>query len=348
MGRKIRRSTQICLSPSPSLYGMKDSPRGLCQLFASVRTEFGLTGLTRPKSDECFFVKFINNSKSRIQNIRPDLANIIEATAFVPENNRIYSDCPHATAILIIASYIDDNLAFRDCEALAAEFEIHCEVKFPMNAKGPYNWYLSVKNDRDPTTGAVSAHQHLYIDKLLRKWGIHQCNPLLTPFPQKANDIVKVLTKPVTIHDEKLHRIPSSGWHFLLSASTHLSRNILGSLSTKQIQDSTQPNSSSDSHETFTGATSKGARMSLYDGALKIAPAHTCQAQCMDMPTHPLPTQSHIDISQSDTSSCSTAPLSPGTRGELLESFLTQQKPSSTVSLVPLRKPVISAKCATS
>ena len=144
--------------------------------------------------------KYRQQLKSRIQNIQPNLANIVEATAFVPENDRIYSDCPHATAILIIASYIDDNLAFRDCEALAAEFEIHCKVKFSMNAKGPYNWYLSVKNDRDPTTGAVSAHQHLYIDKLLRKWGMNQCNPLLTLFPQKADDIVKVLTKPVTIH----------------------------------------------------------------------------------------------------------------------------------------------------
>ena len=67
---------------------------------------------------------------------------------------------------------IDDNLAFTNCAALAAEFEIYCNVKFPMNAEGPVNWYLSVKYDRDPITGAVSAHQHLYIDKLLKKWGM--------------------------------------------------------------------------------------------------------------------------------------------------------------------------------
>jgi len=66
------------------------------------------------------------------------------------------------------------------------------------------NWYLSVKYDRDPITGAVSAHQHLYIDKLLKKWGMEQCNPLPTPFPQKADDIVEKLAEPVAIHDEKL------------------------------------------------------------------------------------------------------------------------------------------------
>ena len=73
-----------------------------------------------------------------------------------------------------------------------------------MNAEGPVNWYLSVKYDRDPITGAVSAHKHLYIDKLLKKWVMEQCNPLPTPFPQKADDIVKELAEPVAIYDEKL------------------------------------------------------------------------------------------------------------------------------------------------
>jgi len=122
----------------------------------------------------------------------------------VPENDRIYSDCPHATAILIITSYVDDNLAFTNGAALATEFEVHCNVKFPINAEGPVNWYLSVKYDRDPIIGAVSTHQHLYIDKLLKKWGMEQCNPLPTPFPQKADVIVKELAKPVAIRDEKL------------------------------------------------------------------------------------------------------------------------------------------------
>jgi len=203
---------------------MKDSPREWGQLFASVCKDFCLTRL---KSDKCVFVKFVNNSKSRIQNIHPNLANINEANAFVPENDRNYSDCPHATAILIIASYLDDNLAFTNCEAPAADFEVLCNVKFPMDAEGPVSWYLSVKYDCDPTAGAVSAHQHLYIDKLLKKLGMEQYNPLFTPFPQKADDIVKELA----IHDENLVRIPSFGRQFPLSARTHFSRNILGSQS---------------------------------------------------------------------------------------------------------------------
>ena len=88
---------------------MKNSPRGWVQLFASICTDFGQTRL---KSDESVFVKFVSNSKTRIQYVQPNLTNIIETTAHVPENDRIYSDCPHAAAILIIASYVDDNIAF--------------------------------------------------------------------------------------------------------------------------------------------------------------------------------------------------------------------------------------------
>ena len=104
-------------------------------------------------------------------------AHITEATAHVPENDRIYSGCPDTR--LIIASYVDDNIAFTNCAALAAKFQVHCNVKFPMNAEGPVNSYLSVEYDRDPITKAVSAHKHLYIDKLLKKWGI--------AVPQKAD-----------------------------------------------------------------------------------------------------------------------------------------------------------------
>ena len=61
-------------------------------------------------------------------------------SAFLHENDRICSYCPHATAMLIIASYVDDNLAFTNCATLSAEFEVHCNVKFLMNAEGPVKY----------------------------------------------------------------------------------------------------------------------------------------------------------------------------------------------------------------
>jgi len=156
-------------------------------------------------------IQFVYGSHSRLaadltldKNVflLPFSRGFIQATALIPENDRIYSNRPHATAILIIASHVDDNLAFTNCAALAAEFEVHRNVKFSMNAEGPVNWYLSVKYDRDPSTGAVSAHQHLYIDT--EEMGHRTVHPSPTPFAQKADDIVKEIVEPVAIHDEKL------------------------------------------------------------------------------------------------------------------------------------------------
>ena len=93
--------------------------------------------------------KFVNNSKTRIQNIHSNLANIIEATALVPENDRIYPDCPHATAIIIIASYVDDNLAFTNCTTLAKEFEggLSMWVCKLDGDNALFDWYGNCKGD---------------------------------------------------------------------------------------------------------------------------------------------------------------------------------------------------------
>jgi len=292
---------------------MKDSPRGWGQLFASVCTDFGLT---RPTSDKCVFVNLVNNSKTRIQDVQPNLANIFEATALVSGNDRIYSDCPHATAILIIASYVDDNLAFTNCAALAAELKEHCNVKFPMNAEGPVNWYLSVKYDRNPTTGAVSAHQHLYIDKLLKKWGMKQCNPLPTPFPQKADDIIKELAKPVASHDEKLIKEYQAlvGSFLYLQVHTFPEKSWAVSVISKYM-----------SRPGPTHLVIAKKLIRYLKGRHNIT-LRWCAQDCtgahlpgtMDMPTHPLQIQSLFDIHQLDTSSCSMELLSLGAQVELL------------------------------
>ena len=182
--------------------------------------------------------------------MQPKLANIIEATAFVPEDDRIYSDCPHATTTIIINRYVNDNVAYTNCEALAAEFEVHCNVDFPMNAEGPVNWYLCVKHDRDPTTVAVSAHQHLYIDKF-QEMGHGTVQPIAYTISEKGL-LYRQRTRRAGSNSQReaRQRILSSGWQFHLSASTHLSRNILGSFGTKQIHDSTRPNTPGDKQET--------------------------------------------------------------------------------------------------
>jgi len=163
----------------------------------------------------------------------------------------------------------------------------------PVNAEGPVNWDLSVKYDCNHATGAVSAYQHLYIDKLLKKWGMEQCYTISTKGRRYRQGIRRAGSTP---RRESRQRLPNSSRQFPLFAISHFSRNIMGSLCAMKIHDMTRPYSSDDSKETAF-VTLKGARTYLYDDARNIAPAHTCQIRSTDTLRHPLPTQSHIDKS---------------------------------------------------
>jgi len=50
------------------------------------------------------------------------------------------------------------------------------------------------------------ASHELYIDKILKRWGMEKCNPLLTPFPAKADSILEELLKPITTPDPAIQK----------------------------------------------------------------------------------------------------------------------------------------------
>jgi hypothetical protein len=184
------------------LYGMKDAPRGYNQLFAKLCRDQGMKQL---KSDECVFLTTINNSKSDPLHEQPNL-NSLAIAQTIPLEDRIHPDCPHRTAVLIVASYVDDNLVYCNCPPMRKSFEQSINKRIKMNSDGPVNWYLSVKYDRDLITGAVSANQETYINKILKRWGLSECNPLPTPFPSKPDAFLDQLALPVEPIDPDLRK----------------------------------------------------------------------------------------------------------------------------------------------
>ena len=78
--------------------------------------------------------------------------------------------------------------------------------RMKMKNEGKVHWYLSVKYDRDPISGAVSASQELYINQILKKWGLENCNSLPTPFPSKMDTYLDELAKPVDTVDPSLKK----------------------------------------------------------------------------------------------------------------------------------------------
>lgn len=154
------------------------------------------------RSDECVFVYTVSNLDGNTKAF--DLDTLHRQRPTVPENRRIYKDCPYDTCILIVCSYVDDNLAFTNSRLLANAFSDHCNKSMTMTCDGEVHWYLSVKYDRDHRTGAVTASQELYINKILKRWGMETCNPLPTPFPAKADAIIEELSKPIDNPDPQI------------------------------------------------------------------------------------------------------------------------------------------------
>ena len=163
------------------LYGLKQAPRGWALKLRSILIDFGLTRL---HTDEAVFLLRRTNLSSNCTT---------RSSGSVPPHLRMYSDCAHEEVILILVTYVDDILAFSNSQQLIDEFSAHCNRSVKMNCEGPVKWYLSVKYDRDPNTGAVCASQSLYINKLLRQYGLESCNPLPTPFPSKTDALLKQL-----------------------------------------------------------------------------------------------------------------------------------------------------------
>jgi hypothetical protein len=155
------------LASTCTYYTQAYGPLSWYQLWCTLCTSFGLQRLV---TDGCVHIKYVNNKKSTQQLPEINLNNMAKLLKTLPIHDRIYSHCPHDTAIIIVVTYVDDNLVFTNCETMRQQFAAHCNKRVRFNDEGPVRWYLGTQYDRDPNTGAVSASQKLYINKLLTRW----------------------------------------------------------------------------------------------------------------------------------------------------------------------------------
>lgn len=145
---------------------MKDSPRGYNLHFNKVCTDYGLT---RCVSDECVYIKVESNDKRNPTTPAPSLSAVSASSTQIPPEHRIHDDCHYSVRILIVSTYVDDNLLFTNSRSFADLFSVHCNKYLKMNLEGDLKWYLSVQYTRCATTGAVTANQEQYINKLLQQ-----------------------------------------------------------------------------------------------------------------------------------------------------------------------------------
>ena len=79
--------------------------------FLLCQDEYVKCGLTQLKSDECVFVKYVNNIKG---DPPLDLDNILDHGMFdtmteVPLDQRVYPSCPHPITSMILMMYVDNK-----------------------------------------------------------------------------------------------------------------------------------------------------------------------------------------------------------------------------------------------
>jgi hypothetical protein len=184
-----------CLKLRSTIYGLVQSPRAYYKLCQEVYSKCGLRQL---KSDECVFVRYANNIKGA-----PDLTtdDLLERGAFetmetVPPEQRIYPSCPHPVAIMILAMYVDNNGIRHNCDELVEEFEakVKQDGRIKLNREGGMEWFLGVRYSFNSKTGEVTADQEAYIDSLLDKHGLTDCNP--TKVPMQPNVDLSALPLP--------------------------------------------------------------------------------------------------------------------------------------------------------
>ena len=74
-----------------------------------------------------------------------------------------------------------------------------------MTCDGEAHWYLALRYTRE-ASGADSASQELYINKILKRWGMDSYKPLPSPFPAKSAVVHDELLKPIENPDLALNK----------------------------------------------------------------------------------------------------------------------------------------------
>ena len=98
-----------CLKLRKSIYGLVQAPRAYYLLCKEVYTKCGMTQLA---SDECVFIRYVQNIKGAPALTAEDIITrgLFKASdQKIPLEQRVYPDCEFSVASMIICMYVDNN-----------------------------------------------------------------------------------------------------------------------------------------------------------------------------------------------------------------------------------------------
>ena len=97
----------------------------------------------------------------------------------IPKSARVYPTRHHAIAILIVVMYVDNNGLSTNAKELVQWFDdsLKRQGEIEMVPEGKFEWFLGVWSTCNHSTGSVMTDQESTIDRLLKKYGLTNCNP---------------------------------------------------------------------------------------------------------------------------------------------------------------------------
>jgi hypothetical protein len=96
------------------------------------------------------------------------------------ENNYIYAKFRNGKFIFLIL-YVDDILLVSSDVSLLLEIKRFLSSNFDMKDLGETSFVLGIKIHRDRRKGVLGLSENAYLEKVLKKFSMHACNP--TPAP---------------------------------------------------------------------------------------------------------------------------------------------------------------------
>jgi len=109
--------------------------------------------------------------------------------------------------IAIIATYVDDLLLITNDKNLKISIKEDLEKKFQMKDLGKASKFLGIRITRNRAKGLIAIDQTEYIDEILRRFNMTDCNQVLTPLdPNQKLD--KQMSPKTTKEKEDMQHIP--------------------------------------------------------------------------------------------------------------------------------------------
>jgi hypothetical protein len=98
-------------------------------------------------------------------------------------------------SVILLSLYVDDGACATNDQFLLKEFLGELGKTYDLSDKGPLEWHLGMKITQNLENGTVSLGQSAYIDSVLARFGMTDCNSSPTPMVPHT-----YLSRPCTAH----------------------------------------------------------------------------------------------------------------------------------------------------